>query len=69
MDPLTPARIKALRQRLGLSLRQIAPLVGVHYSTWSRWEAGEREPEGSSAILLRMLERGAIGPRAPETDP
>lgn len=38
------ARAKQRREEKGLTLKQLALEVGVHYSDLSRWENGRREP-------------------------
>lgn len=38
-------RIKELRKKKGLSLQQVADVVGVGNSTISRYETGKREPK------------------------
>ena len=57
---MTPDQIKALRERLGMSLREIAPLVGVSHSAWCLWESGKRKPDARSVILLRILAEGSV---------
>jgi DNA-binding transcriptional regulator YiaG len=38
---MTPNAIKLLRARTGLSLRQLAHAMGVHYTSCWRWEQGK----------------------------
>lgn len=60
--PLTPAEIRALRERLGLTLEQAAEKVGVQPSTWYKWEtpSQKRNPSPSHLILIRLLEQGKL---------
>jgi putative transcriptional regulator len=51
----TPARIRALRERLGMSQEALARKVGATTSTVSRWEQGARRPSGTARTLLDML--------------
>lgn len=51
---MTPAEIKALRERLGLTWRTFALRVGVHWGTIYRWETGRNSPRG---LQLRELQR------------
>ena len=51
----TPQRIKALRERMGLTQEKFADSVGVDQSTVSLWETGGRSPEGQR-VLQRLFE-------------
>jgi transcriptional regulator with XRE-family HTH domain len=53
-----PTRAKALRRAAGVSLRELADVVGVTVRTLCYWEAGQRRPSG------RQLERYAEALRA-----
>lgn len=44
--------MKAERVRRGLSIQQVAEMVGVHVNAVSRWENGEAEPLGSNLIKM-----------------
>lgn len=58
-DEITPARIKALRDRMGMSQSQFAWRLGLngHRSSVSRLESGRVKPSGPLAQLIRSLER------------
>lgn len=45
-------RIKDLREKAGLSQRQLAELLHMHKTTYARYETGEREIPFNIAILL-----------------
>lgn len=47
--------MKAERVRRGLSIQQVAEMVGVHVNAVSRWENGEAEPLGSNLIKMSRL--------------
>lgn len=49
--------VRETRQRLGLSLSDMAEALGVDRQTVWRWEAGEREPPSYLWRALRDLER------------
>lgn len=49
-SPGQPERARAIRQRSRVSQCALARSVGVHPSTLSRWERGERRPTGLAAI-------------------
>jgi transcriptional regulator with XRE-family HTH domain len=54
-------RGKRLREAAGLSIHEMASLVGVTQPAVSRWESGERRPNREQAIayarVLRRLEQ------------
>jgi putative transcriptional regulator len=54
LTKMTPANIKAIRQRLGKSQAQFARMIGVSVSTLQNWEQGRRRPEGPACALLRV---------------
>lgn len=51
-NPITPESIIELRRRLGLNQTAFAALLNVQQATVSRWESGERFPDGRSAVAL-----------------
>jgi DNA-binding transcriptional regulator YiaG len=52
----TPARLQALRRRLGLTRRQLARWLGLSESAVSLWEAGRRRPRGPAHRLLGLVD-------------
>lgn len=60
--PLSPADLKARRQRLGLSQAELARALGMTGSgaerTVRRWESGEYDIPGPVALALTALEHG-----------
>lgn len=57
-----PARLKRLRKRLGgdrsISQAEAAEKVGVSLRSWAGYEAGDRDPPQTVAILIALLEQG-----------
>ena len=54
-------KIRALRQRLGLTQKQLAAEMGTRQQTISEWETGQYAPRGASARLLTLIaERAAF---------
>jgi DNA-binding transcriptional regulator YiaG len=52
--------VRALRERLGMTQRQLAEELGVRQQTVSEWETGSYRPRGASARMLRhVAERSA----------
>ena len=54
---LTPAQLRALRERPGLTQSDFSQMIGVSIRTLQNWEQGRREPEGPAKALLRVVER------------
>ena len=67
--------VRALRERLGMTQRQLADELGVRQQTVSEWETGLYRPRGASARMLRhVAERVAsydvsVGGEAPAVGP
>jgi DNA-binding transcriptional regulator YiaG len=54
-------KIRALRQRLGVTQEQLAAEMGTRQQTISEWETGQYAPRGASARLLTLIaERAAF---------
>ena len=52
--------VRALRERLGMTQRELAAELGVRQQTVSEWETGAYMPRGASARILRhVAERAA----------
>ena len=56
----TAKQIKAIRERLGLSVEEAAERVGTTRPQWVNWESGKRTPSRQSAILIRLLAENKI---------
>lgn len=54
---MTPAEIRALRQRLGLSQVAFAARLGVGWATVQRWETGKVAPSNLGYSALARLAR------------
>ena len=50
-------RVVVLRQALGVTQERLASLIGVTFSTVSRWENGHVRPSRLALTQLRMLAR------------
>ncbi len=50
-----PERLKALRERLGLTQAEAAARVGVSRRAWIKWEKEGRKPSGPVAKLLEQF--------------
>jgi DNA-binding transcriptional regulator YiaG len=47
--------IKALRQHMGLTQREMADRMGTRQQTISEWELGLYKPRGASSTLLSII--------------
>ena len=57
----TPAFIKRVRAKVGVTQAELAALLGVSHSAVAKWEAGRISPRPETAAILQNLER--IGKR------
>jgi DNA-binding transcriptional regulator YiaG len=65
-EPWDGESVRALREQLGLTQRELADELGVRQQTVSEWETGMYRPRGASARMLRVVaERGAGYSTAP----
>ena len=48
-------RVRALRQHLGMSQRELAQELGIRQQTVSEWETGVYGPRGTSSTLLSII--------------
>jgi DNA-binding transcriptional regulator YiaG len=55
MGLLIPSEMRALRNRLELTQKQIGELLQIGEKTWTRWETGKGRPSRSVNLLLRAL--------------
>ena len=52
-----PADVKGIRQNLGMTQQQFADFLMISVRTLQKWEQGERDPDGASHTLLRVIEK------------
>jgi len=60
---LTPTRIRGLRRKLGISMRELGILTGVGLSTVLSWEKGKFKPRGekkAALVALRKLKKREV---------
>jgi DNA-binding transcriptional regulator YiaG len=53
---MTAEEIKALRERLSISQRELAQRIGVAKATVQFWEQGRGKPKRTTADILQSLE-------------
>ena len=54
--PPSPAQVRALRAKLGLSQTRFAQRFGFTLDTVQQYEQGRRRPSGPASTLLRVIE-------------
>ncbi|MGE4048828.1 MAG: helix-turn-helix domain-containing protein, partial [Acetobacteraceae bacterium] len=57
---LSPADIRALREREGASQAVFARYLNVTPGLVSQWERGEKHPQGASLKLLALVQRHGL---------
>jgi len=60
MGLLLPAELRAIRERLGLTQKQIADQLKIGEKSWSRWESGRHRQSQSMNLLVRALAAGRL---------
>jgi putative transcriptional regulator len=61
VPPMNAEEIRALREREGAGQTVFARYLNVTTALLSRWERGEKHPQGSSLKLLSLIERHGLG--------
>lgn len=52
-----PADVIGVRQKFGMTQQQFADFLMISIRTLQKWEQGERDPDGASHTLLRVMEK------------
>lgn len=60
MGLLSPEQLRSLREKHGLSQKQMGELFQVGEKSWCRWESGKHRPTRSINLLIRALYDGEI---------
>lgn len=60
MGLISPAELKMIRQRFGLTQRQLGNLLQVGEKSYTRWETGRARPSRSLNVLLCALRDGRL---------
>jgi len=60
IQDMTPKKIRALRTREDLSQSVFAAYLNVTVSLVSKWERGEKKPQGASLKLLSLVEKKGL---------
>lgn len=62
MGLMLPAEMRALRERLGLTQKQMGELLRIGGKSWTRWESGLQRQSQSINLLLKLLDAGIVTP-------
>lgn len=60
VQKMTPAKIRALRTREKISQTVFAAYLNVTPSLVSKWERGEKHPQGASLKLLSLVDKKGL---------
>ena len=60
VQKMTPEKIRALREREKTSQTVFAAYLNVTPSLVSKWERGEKHPQGASLKLLSLVEKKGV---------
>ena len=60
VQPMSPAKIRALRLREKTSQTVFAAYLNVTASLVSKWERGEKHPQGASLKLLSLVDKKGL---------
>ena len=53
--PMCGTELRMIRKKLGLTLQQFAPQLGIHWNSLARFERGEMTISGPVEKLARLL--------------
>lgn len=60
IEPLTPEQIRAIREREQVSQPVFAQYLNVRKDAVSKWERGEKRPDGPSLKLLNLVKNKGL---------
>jgi putative transcriptional regulator len=60
VEPLSPRQIAAVRRRAGVSQAVFASYLNVTTGLVSKWERGEKHPQGPSLKLLALVQKKGL---------
>lgn len=60
VEPMTPAKIRALREREQSSQNVFAAYLNVTPGLVSKWERGEKRPQGATLKLLSLIAKNGL---------
>ena len=57
---MTNEQVKRARLALGLTVQQMADMLGIHRDTYSKWERGVQKIPAIGATAIRWLVNGKV---------
>ena len=57
---MTNEQVKRARLALGLTVQQMADMLGIHRDTYSKWERGVQKIPAIGATAIRWLANGKV---------
>ena len=57
---MTNEQVKRARLTLGLTVQQMADMLGIHRDTYSKWERGAQKIPAIGATAIRWLVNGRV---------
>lgn len=60
MGLLSPAQIRELRSRIGLTQKQMSELLQAGEKSYTRWESGRARPSRMVNVILKLLYEGRV---------
>ena len=60
VEPLQPAEIKRIRERVHVSQAVFARLLNTSLSTVQKWEIGQKKPAGTALKLLHLVQKRGL---------
>ena len=61
VEPLSPQKIKKIRETSHVSQAVFAALLNTSVSTVQKWEIGQKRPTGTALKLLHLVQKRGLG--------
>ena len=58
---MTPQQLTRAREALGLTQKEIAAKLRIHWQVWYKWERGEASPPAIAVTAINWLVTGEVG--------
>ena len=60
VEPLSPSKIKKIRETSHVSQAVFAALLNISVSTVQKWEIGQKRPTGTALKLLHLVQKRGL---------
>jgi putative transcriptional regulator len=61
VEPLSPSKIRKIREQSRVSQAVFAALLNTSVSTVQKWEIGQKRPTGTALKLLHLVQKRGLG--------